>query len=79
MKIIKTSNFIRLMSDLKTQPSSFPGENNSGQSSMWSDKPPQDDVSISKRWDSKKKNPVTKNYQTGILSPKIEDKPAKTL
>jgi len=60
------------MADLKTEPGSFIGENDSGQSSMLQNVEPQDDVSIIKKWNRKTRVPAKKNYQSGIISPILE-------
>lgn len=64
MKIIQTNSFKKLSSDFKRQPGSFPGENDSGQSSIF-DKPDRIEDKLKK----KNKLPSSKIYQFGVETP----------
>lgn len=64
MKVIQTNSFQKLSSDFKRQPGSFPGENDSGQSSLF-DKPDR----IEDKLKRKNKLPSSKIYQLGVDSP----------
>lgn len=60
MRIIQTKSFVKTSSDLKRQPSTFPGENDSGQIS----------AIIPKR--RCRKHKTKKVYQLGINTPILE-------
>lgn len=62
MKLIQTKSFIKISSDLKRQPSTFPGENDGGQSMIF----------LPRKKKKPNKNPVRKIYQLGINTPVLE-------
>jgi hypothetical protein len=61
-----------MSSDFKRQPSTFPGENDSGQTALLGVSDDSVDANV-KKWRKKKKYPTKKIYQLGVDTPIYDD------